>query len=208
MWVPGIAPTSGSAAILAVAAVTGVPAEIVVQGEVNIPGQNLNNARSVNFAGYYHHGGCVPAPFCPSNMAPDILVVPVSLYGLNDVSADSTYYPLYGFTAYANGGVNAASSAPNSTPDVPSNVADCENPSVATQCNSTCGSNGAGGPCTAITTVGNQLYWRVCLIVRTEKGVVGQTATNAWGQYATVLAITRCVPLNENAGSDFTVWTQ
>ena len=198
----GTSGSSGSAGVTAVAGGFNVTAQII------LPSQTLNSAHAISFAAYYHHGGCVPAPTCPTNMAPDILVVPVALYGLNDLSTDSTYYPLYGFTAYANGGANTSSSIPNSTPDVASNVADCENPGVATQCNSTCASGGPGGTCTPIATVSTQLYWRVCLMVRTEKGVVGQQAGSAWAQYATILALTRCVPANEKSGSDFTVWTQ
>ena len=36
-----------------------------VVAAVNIPGQNLNNAGAVTFAGLYYHGGCVPVPQCP-----------------------------------------------------------------------------------------------------------------------------------------------
>jgi prepilin-type N-terminal cleavage/methylation domain-containing protein len=195
--------------VAAVAAVPAVTGGIYVTAQVNIPGQNLNNARSINFGNFYHNGGCVPAPVCPSGMTPDILVVPASLYGLNDVAASSDFYPLYGFTAYAVG--LAGSSPPSSTPAIASNVADC-NPATtsATQCYSTCPSSspGSNSSCTAITATSSALYWRVCVIVRTEKGIVSQDADSTWGQYVSLLAITRCVPVNENSGSDFSVWTQ
>jgi prepilin-type N-terminal cleavage/methylation domain-containing protein len=184
-----------------------------VTSSVNIPGQNLNNARSVNFGNFYHQGGCVPAPTCPANMTPDIMVLPASLYGVNDAPGKTDYYPLYGFTAYAVGtaaGISGQSTAA-ATPASPDQVADC-NPSVTTptQCNSTCpaSSPGSRSTCTPISNSTGTLYWRVCLIVRTEKGVVSQTADSTWGQYASLLAITRCVPVNESSGSDFSVWTQ
>src|SRR3990167_329258 len=65
----------------AVCAAGGAGCNVVVT-TVTIPGQNLNNARSVNFAGVYYHGGCVPAPNCPPNMSPSIIVAPISVSGM------------------------------------------------------------------------------------------------------------------------------
>lgn len=60
-------------------------------------------------------------------------------------------------------------------------------------------------------TITSGSYWRVCLQVNTQKGLVtvNQANTNgvAWGQgEGSVLAITRCVPTLENSGSDFSVY--
>jgi hypothetical protein len=129
-------------------------------------------------------------------MAPDVLVVPAALYGTNDMGASSGYYPLYGFTAYAYG---AHGNPPGTLPDAAANIADCASPGSARTCQSS-----GGSPMPASST----LYWRVCLSVTTTKGVVSSTADATWGQYTTIMAITRCVPQSENAGSDFTVWTQ
>jgi prepilin-type N-terminal cleavage/methylation domain-containing protein len=197
--VPGTKTGAANAQIITGMIPLGTYSGSTVTGQVNIPGQNLNNARSVNFAGYYHNGACVPAPTCPGNMAPDILVVPVSLYGVNDMSASASYYALYGFTAYAYG---APGNPPGSTPQGPTNVADCTSPATASGCYS------SNSP-SVVNASSSYLYWRVCLSVTTEKGVVSSTATDSsWGQYATVMAITRCVPANEVSGSDFTVWTK
>jgi prepilin-type N-terminal cleavage/methylation domain-containing protein len=161
----------------------------VATGSVNVPGQNLNNARSVNFANYYHNGACVPAPTCPSNMAPDILVVPVSLYGDNTAT---TYYPLLGFTAYA-----VSDAAGDTYPVAYNAVVDCATQSSA----STCQSNSNG---TSVNS--NYLYWRVCLSITTVDGVVTDSTNGSWAENTSILAITRCVPVNENYGSDFSVW--
>jgi prepilin-type N-terminal cleavage/methylation domain-containing protein len=81
-------------------------APCTVVAAVNVPGQNLNNARSVNFAGVYHHGACVAKPPCPALMAPQILVVPVSVSGMNYAVTD--LYPISSFTAYiASGGTSS-----------------------------------------------------------------------------------------------------
>src|SRR3989338_87955 len=61
-----------------------------VVASVTVPGQNLNQADAVRFANLYHHGGCVPVPECPydpgsgTRMKAEIIVVPVSVSGLND----------------------------------------------------------------------------------------------------------------------------
>lgn len=164
---------------------------------VNIPGQNLNNAGAVNFAGLYHHGGCVPVPSCPvdatgTTMTPQIMVVPVSVSGTNDPNS-SNVYPISSFTAYASGG-------PAATP------AACAN-GTAAACTPVSGSAPTSGT-----------YWRVCLQVVTEKGDVSVTNTGGsasasypyypWGGNVTLMAITRCVINNEPSGSTFSVFTQ
>ena len=95
-----------------------------VVAAVNIPGQNLNNADAVTFAGVYHHGGCVPVPVCPvdpngNNLIPQIMVVPLSVSGVNDASPNnSNVYPISSFTAYStsNNG-NAVPPAPTTPTD-------------------------------------------------------------------------------------------
>jgi prepilin-type N-terminal cleavage/methylation domain-containing protein len=171
-----------------------------IASQVNVPGQNLNNARSINFAGVYHHGACVPAPTCPTGMTPTIFVVPVSVSGVNDTGSSSVY-PISSFTAYAYGAHNGTST-PGTTPVLGgTSMAQCSAPtSSATNCT---GGSSTIDPATK--------YWRVCLQVITEKGDVATTNTGTWGNYATVAAFTRCAPgsptPNEPAGSDFTVFT-
>ncbi|MBV9576287.1 MAG: prepilin-type N-terminal cleavage/methylation domain-containing protein [Gammaproteobacteria bacterium] len=156
---------------------------------VNIPGQNINNARSVNFAGLYHHGACVPVPTCPvdasgNTMTPQVMVVPVSVSGVNDANT-SNVYPISSFTAYATG--------PAANPPA-------------------CASTGATQTaCSATYT--SSTYWRACMQVVTEKGDVsvtntGTTGANIWGSKVTLLAITRCAVNNEPSGSPFTIYTQ
>ncbi len=168
----------------------------VVVGSVNIPGQNLNNARSVNFAGLYHHGGCIPVPQCPvdakgNTMTPQVMVVPVSVSGVNNTinNQNQQYqlYPITSFTAYA-----------TETSPLSANPPPCK--------------GGSGGVCTPLNGSASSAYWRACLQVVTERGDVATTNTgtgaSAWGQYVTLLAITRCASNNEPAGSNFTVFTQ
>jgi len=171
-----------------------------VVASVNIPAQSLTNAGSVNFAGLYHHGGCVPVPTCPVDasgnaMTAQIMVVPVSVSGMNDPNSPNLY-PISSFTAYAVGGVD-------STPYR------CNNGSYPSTppCGATVGSAPSSGK-----------YWRVCLQVVTEKGDVALTSAsgtsspsypfNPWGGNVTLMAITRCAISNEPSGSSFNVFTQ
>lgn len=155
-----------------------------VFASVSIPGQNLNNARSVNFADLYHSGGCVPVPSCPMNMTPQIFAIPVSVNGSFDGSQSSNLkvYPISGFSAYA--------TLPGATP-----VA-CNEGAQPTSCE-----QGFIGQ-----------FWRVCLHVVTDKGVVsGGVPPNPADQNSTldmgyILAITRCVPSNEPSGTDIGLW--
>ncbi len=170
---------------------------------VNIPGQNLNNARSMNFAGLYHNGACVPAPVCPNpydpadnptGMKPTIMVVPVSVsgnyYGGNEV------YPLSSFTAYAVGNVSGNG-------DPASQPGKCTASASSDFCDSTSGGDKG-------LTSGT--YWRVCLEVVTERGKIyqqtsGATPWSVWDSNSgTIMAITRCVPNNEPSGSGFNVF--
>lgn len=156
---------------------------------INIPGQNLNNARSINFAGMYHNGACVPVPTCPgatsgpNSMAPAIMVVPVSVSGVLD--SNSRVYPLSSFTAFATPiGTNP--------PGPPACFS-----SALTPCDMTKG--GIPSP--------NGQYWRVCLQVITSDGEVTSFSNPDWGSEATIMAITRCVPNQEPFGTSFDVWS-
>ncbi len=157
-----------------------------VISSVNIPGQNLNNARAVNFSGLYHPGACVPAPTCPGGMTPQIMVVPVSVNGVN---SPTSAFPITGFTAYATTGQGGA---PSVTPSV---------------CNTTLNNNQSCPDTDNVTKM-----WRVCLRVDTLAGVVSgantttsianpvaaPTITNPnWAMQVSVMALTRCMPTNE-----------
>lgn len=170
-----------------------------VVASVNIPGQNLNNATAVNFAGLYKHGGCVPVPRCPvdangNTMTPEIMVVPVSVSGVNDANS-SQVYPISSFTAYAKG-------PPSANPPA------CDNYGPPVACDA------ANAPSSYTPT-----YWRACLQVVTEKGDVAETNVGGlampnpptafpWGGNVTLMAITRCAIKNEPSGSPFTVFSQ
>lgn len=168
----------------------------VVVSSVNIPGQNLNNARSVNFSNIYHSGSCVPAPTCPPGMAPSIFVNPVSVSGVNDAT---NIYPISSFTAYA-----TTATVGSSQPVDP--VGGNGPPLNCLQTTPTnCVADGAGNVIPADGTK----YWRVCLSVTTSKGLV-VPSSNAQGlNVGSVVAFTRCVPNNGQetpSGSQFDVW--
>ncbi len=153
--------------------------------QVSVPGQNLNNARSVNFANIYHSGGCVPVPPCPGTdptaMQPQIMAIPVSVSGVNDDNSLNVY-PISSFTAYATGPTASALIDP-------------------TQCTS-----GKSDDCTADKTSFNNGFWRVCLSITTEKGVVSNNNQPSTVNMGSILAITRCAPPEEPVGSVFDVW--
>lgn len=163
-----------------------------IVSSVNIPGQNLNNARSINFAGLYHNGACVPAPSCPSiSMTPTVMAIPVSVSGMNDAATPSNVYPLSSFTAYITG-TSSSDSTPTNMPggcttDVP---ADCYE--------------------SGTQKLPTGKYWRVCMRIITQKGtVVYDTNTKDAG---IILVLTRCVPRDEYTipsvyGSSFTVFS-
>lgn len=164
-----------------------------VTAQVNIPGQNLNNARSVNFAGVYRNGGCVPVPTCPGSgttaMIPEIFVAATQVlgtYGTNGTGTTPTVYPITNFTTFAVGPALAAS------------VPDCFDSST-TAC-----------PTTTVGTVTATSYWRVCIDVGTQAGDVnnysGATGAYSWGQWQSIMAVTRCSPSTESPGSTLDVW--
>lgn len=169
----------------------GQPCTVV--SSINIPGQNLNNATAVNFAGLYHHGGCVPVPTCPFDAngfqtVPEIMVMPVSVPGQN-FYGNNNVYPLTSFTAYA---MPKGNPPPNckSAPATPVSCAPL---------------NGPPAP--------SGQYWRACMDVVTEMGDVGVTNKAPkngvpWGANQVLLAITRCAVPAEPAGSPFTVYSQ
>lgn len=161
-----------------------VPASITAA--INIPGQDLNNASAVNYAGLYHHGGCVPVPTCPTDatnkaMQPQVFVVPVSVSGLNDTNTTNVY-PISSFTAYA----TTAKTSPDAC------------------------TNGTALACAGSSPSGQ--FWRACLQIVTERGDVSTTNTGsgaqAWGKNVTVAAFTRCQVQNEPTGSGFDVFTR
>lgn len=200
----------------------------IVTSSVNVPGQNLNNARSVNFAAVYHSGACVPAPTCPSGMTPQIMVIPAAVNGVTDAPnctnqydpstcSNVNLYSINSFTAFAVG--DATTSEPV---DLTSgSVRGCS--SAATQpCNTVgppgCGTSSGGGggssayggggssgstgtPCTT-TPITTGKYWRVCLGIGTDKGAVTPT-TSGWGLLSgSVMAITRCAPGTTSSTSE------
>ncbi len=168
-----------------------------VVSSVNVPGQNLNNASAVNFAGLYHHGGCVPVPTCPVDkngfqMTPEIMVVPVSVSGVNDPQSGNNppnVYPISSFTAYAVGD-NGASTPNGTSPPA------CDNNGSAPSCKTNLQTSGTAAA-----------YWRVCLQVVTQQGNVVTTNSSQWGNLVTLMAITRCAIQNEPSGSDFSVFS-
>jgi hypothetical protein len=197
-----------------------------VIASVNIPGQNLNNARSVNFAAVYYSGSCVPAPNCPPNMKPNIMVMPSAISGVNDVPScvnkpvcvsrkpDGTCVyknvrvctgkvnPVNSFTAYAVGGEAGSPVDPNRGPY------DCSSQLLP----KSCVKDISGG---SIPSDGT-LYWRVCLAVSTDQGMVnpgtttGQLAQDQGKTMGSLVAITRCVPNlgDENPSGSIDVWEQ
>lgn len=171
---PASCPTSASACTHSTCTVVSV---------VNVPGQNLNNARSVNFSGVYRNGGCVPVPTCPGTMTPSIMTIPVSVKGIYDPSNPGTVFPISGFTAYAKG--------PNTTTNG-AGVPSC------TGGTDMCYSSGS-------TAVPNGKYWRACMQIITLRGSLQDLGGNSEAAY--ILAITRCVPTGEPVGSNFSVFS-
>lgn len=171
---------------------TNTDTSCMVVASVNIPGQSLNNARGVNFAGLYHHGGCVPVPVCPTSstspttLRPQIMIVPVSVSGVNTTNTNDVY-PISSFTAYAKG-------PPNATPPA------CD------------GTYATAKPCSPVNAISGATYWRACLQVMTTKGNVGETnlgtGAQEWGSKVTLMAITRCAPSGEPAGSSDSVYSR
>lgn len=167
---------------------------------INVPGQNLNNATAVTFAGLYKHGGCVPVPQCPVDatntpLTPQIIVAPVSVSGFNDPGSTNVY-PISSFTAYATGGtdkVPPVCKAGQLESNISTGSLNCET-----------GGNVANYDAST-------KYWRVCLDITTEKGNLTSTntatGTSMWGKDVTVMAITRCSITGESAGTNFNVFS-
>ncbi len=183
----------------------------VVVASVNIPGQNLNNARSVNFASVYYSGSCVPAPNCPPNMKQDIMVMPASVNGVNDSPAScpsgspfdpslctgTKSYSVNGFTAFARG-IDLTTGKPGDPNGVGTSAPlSCQ--TSRTPAAQSCVANPDGARFQSDGT----LYWRVCLSVTTEKGTVSATPGSRYfiqqgKMMGSVIAITRCVPNDGN----------
>lgn len=151
--------------------------DCVAVSSVMPPGQSLKNAGNVNFAGTYHHGGCVPVPECPNApdgtpLVPEVFLVPTSITGYFDapVGGVSKSYPITSFTAYVRG-----STPLNATPP------DCDVVATAPQ---------------ACPAGGN--YWRACVDIQTQQGAP-QNAS-AWSNQVYVTAFTRCKPRAEREG--------
>ena len=184
-WPPTYLPDNTAPAACA------VDSACLVVAAVNIPGQNLNNAKAINFAGVYHPGACVPVPTCPTDaqgvaMTPEVFVVPISLTGYNDAN-QSYAYPINSFTAFVSG---TYSTSP----------ANCPGYTGLNYGSSACpgaGSTGVANP--------SGLYWRVCLQVITTKGDVAATNPN-WDQLGYVAAFTRCSISNEPSGSGINIF--
>lgn len=151
----------------------------------NIPAQTLNSARRITYAGMAHHGGCVPVMPCPiagSAWTPQIFVTPASASGLNDPNT-TNLYSMSSFSAYATGG-----------PGFGINPPAC-----------------AGGRAVACdNATGGTDFWRVCLAITTEKGEVANSNNSLWGQYVSLMSVTRCTNTDgsENAGSPFTAFSR
>lgn len=175
-----------------------------VRAGVTVPGQNLMNAREVNFASVYHSGACVPAPFCPPDMTPTIMVVPVAMSGMNNNpcsdpndpatcnNAPVTPISSYTATAYPTGSPKQISSTTDT-------IRSCGSAAASATCYAHIGTSTFGA-------VRPGRYWRVCLYISTRNGAVTPTVSS-WGQVSgTVMAITRCEPQSEPKGSSFDVW--
>lgn len=178
-----------------------------VGASVNVPGENLNNATAINYAGLYHSGACVKMPTCPiKGMVPSIMVVPVSVTGASDeptVAAGKTCtptdlsdcqinsYPITSFT-----GVALANIPVVYGPRAP----DCGDPYLPSPPPpSPCLSDSTGKPISDSDPKAQ--YWRVCLQVASTKGnVTPPTNKNTWGQLmGTVMVLIRCSTPQEHA---------
>lgn len=193
-----------------VASATCPKASCYVVASVNVPGQSLSNASSVNFTALYHSGACVPEPSCPTDFEAQIIAVPVAVNAIYDqpgggaacnptstAGCTVSYVQLSGFTAYA------------TSNDAATNPIVCSNTgsSATAGCTATVDALGNKTPVT-----GTGKYWRVCLSVTTSSGEIPYDSTyannNPWGQVSgTILVMTRCQAKGAApGGSDFSVW--
>jgi prepilin-type N-terminal cleavage/methylation domain-containing protein len=196
-----------NAGIIASLLPLGISSGATVTGTVNTPGQALNNAIGIHFAGIYNAMGCVPAPTCPLNMSPVIYVAPVSVNGDYTMpqycssSDPTTCVPttpagITSYVAFAVGGPNNVSgqfpytssafnpgtngTIPNNQPTIPSNMSDC--PILNAPTTISCFKDTVDGSGSWITDPNKsttQLYWRVCLSVMTTSGLVDPNRNNA-----------------------------
>lgn len=151
---------------------------------INTPAKALwNNRGQLNFAGIYHHGGCVPVPQCPPNTTPQVFVVPTQIVGAGNSSGNYAM-DISNFSSYATG-----PAAPNAVPN--------------------CYSLGGIGPaCVDGGSSTAAQYWRVCASVLTPAGYADDINPNSWGQAQALMAVTRCSPNVEKTGSGFNIYTQ
>lgn len=180
-----------------------------VVANVSIPGQNLNNARSVNFAATYYSGSCVPAPKCPPNMKPNILVFPGSVMGVTNgassfqcINGDYNIpgptpctfktNSLSSFSAFARGDTNGNPVDPNAASGGP--PMSCANAPISPvqRCEKT------SYPSPTYFNSDGTKYWRVCLGVTTDQGQVTPSHYLQGMAMGKVVAITRCVPNDGN----------
>lgn len=152
-----------------------------VTAYVQVPGQNVGNARTLNFGGLYSTGDCVPVPVCPNGTSAQIMVVPAGVAGTNGGGA--TAYGIDSFQAYV------TSDSPAGNPGA------CVNQTVADDCTKTLSNY----------VVGDN-FWRVCLSILTDQGFVSSTSSNGNELMGSILAVTRCSPTGERTGSSLNTW--
>lgn len=190
-----------------------------VISSVAIPGQNLNNARSVNFTGLYYSGSCVPAPNCPPGMSPSIMVAPASVAGVYDnftcansgaggvwdpVTNNCTgnLYPITSFAAFARGDANGNPVSPGSGSTTHTGAGtggplDCSVTTSPTPTRACWQTHTVASQFTAFPASDTTKYWRVCLYINTQKGPVNVNGGNItqWGKMSgNIIVMTRCVP--------------
>lgn len=198
-----------------------------VVSSVNIPGQNLNNARSINFAGLYYSGSCVPAPSCPAGMTASIITIPTSVMGIeasdSTVSCNNYYadpskcspktFPINYFSAYARGDSSGLPTTPGTSGSGgPYSCWSSTGTSSQQACVYQDTSNSSAASYTLINSSSNSAeknskYWRVCLTVNNEQGAISISSSGGTQAYwrdmgqlmGKVAAFTRCVP---NSGSE------
>jgi len=163
------------------------------------PGQTLFNAGSVNFAGTYRHGGCIPAPTCPIDpgtnlpLVAQVFVVPVSISGFSSpvtVPGTPKLSPITSFTAYVR---------PNFATDkvtIPiASPPNCVAPQTPT----------SPVPCTASGDRAGTLYWRACVDIQTQQGSSALVGSR-FGAYVFVAAFTRCALATEPTGGGVSMY--
>ena len=160
------------------------------------PGSSLSNAGNVAYAGVYKHGGCIPAPVCPTDpttgtpLRARVFVVPVSITGLYRATDSGTQnaYPITSFTAYVTPNPN--------TPGMPMN----DPVAVPPWCN---WGKAVVPDCFQPGETQAAKYWRACVDIQTQQGSASANITGQddWGKYVYVAAFTRCELPNEPKGS-------